>query len=60
MPVYWSALYDRLKDKMKAGREPSSPLILAAWWVTTHLDKRLRFIEHLEWAEAHNQIKEIA
>lgn len=61
-PMVWQGLYDRLKgtERVGAGWEPPLPLILAAWSDSSHNEKKMRFIKHLEWADKQNQIKEIA
>lgn len=54
-PMKWNELYELLPDKKRVGLgwEPSLPLILAAWWDTPIISKKLRFKEHLEWAAMH-------
>lgn len=54
-PMKWNELYEMLPDKKRKGLgwEPSLPLILAAWWDTPIISKKLRLKEHLEWAEGH-------
>jgi hypothetical protein len=47
----WTALWELLLQHDKGEGRPGLPLILAAWHVTTDLDKRMRFQEHLEWAK---------
>lgn len=51
----WNALWEMLPGKARIGTgwSPPLPLILAAWWDTPALAKKLRFIEHLDWAEQH-------
>ncbi|OJX39966.1 MAG: hypothetical protein BGO78_14365 [Chloroflexi bacterium 44-23] len=60
-PQLWNQLYEMLPDKNRVGygREPGLPLILAAWWVTSNLEKLLRFREHINWAANHNCLEEI-
>ncbi len=60
-PQLWNDLWNILKDKKQTGNQwqPSLPLILAAWWETSILSKRIRFFEHLDWSEKHGQLKEI-
>jgi hypothetical protein len=41
---------------MEGQRNPSPPLILAAWWGTSDQEKRARLKHHIEWAEQHNLI----
>lgn len=57
MPMRWNELYNLLSNKKP--KEPSLPLILAAW-DSGALFKQLRFFEHLEWAEKQNQLEEIS
>jgi hypothetical protein len=62
IPHDWNGLYNMLADKRQkpsGGWEPPVPLILAAWYETTPLQKHLRFREHVEWAAAHNQLDQI-
>lgn len=61
-PTAWSKLYGLLKNTKRKGGgwEPAAPLILAAWWETTGLQKMLRLIEHIEWAESNGQLDEIS
>lgn len=58
MPQRWNELFNLLRNKKP--KEPSLPLILAAWWETSALDKQIRFFQHLEWAEKNEQIDEIS
>jgi hypothetical protein len=55
-PERWNALWEMLPDKRRQGSgwEPALPLILAAWWDSPILAKKLRFLEHLDWAETHD------
>jgi len=50
LPVYWVRLWEMIA-KASPDKEPPLPLILAAWNETTHLDKMVRLVEHLEHAE---------
>ena len=54
-PQRWNELYQLLPNRQRKGNawEPPLPLILAAWWDTPALPKKLRFEEHLRWAETH-------
>lgn len=45
--------------KNKKRKEPSPPLILAAWYEPA-IFKILRFKEHLEWANKQGQLEEIS
>ena len=61
-PHNWHQLYEMLTGRrrnLSGGWEPPLPLILAAWHDSTPLDKQLRFKEHIEWAENHNQLDEV-
>lgn len=60
-PQLWNELWNKLKNKRQIGGkwEPSLPLILSAWWDTPILLKRLRLMEHLEWADHNGQLPEI-
>lgn len=62
MPPQWKALYDMLPEKIQTptGWEPPLPLILAAWWHTSPLEKMARFRVHLDWAESHGCIDQVA
>ena len=55
LPDKWNRLYRMLpKQRGKDGkRDPALPLILAAWWGTSGLQKMQRLREHIEWADAH-------
>jgi len=59
IPRDWQKVYEMLASKRQlpsGGWEPPLPLILAAWHVTTPLEKQLRFREHVEWAAEHDQL----
>ena len=58
MPTFWLELFDTLKNKKH--KEPSVPLILAAWFDTPAILKQLRLFEHIEWAEKNGQIEEVS
>ena len=60
-PQRWKALYALLPDKKRAGGgfEPAAPLILAAWWETSALQKSIRLKEHIEWASDHDCLDEV-
>ena len=60
-PDKWNRLYRMLpKGRSSDGkREPALPLILAAWWGTSGLQKMQRFREHIEWADAHGCLKKV-
>jgi len=59
LPTQWNRLWEKLPNRSRVGGgwEPSAPLILAAWDVTTGLDKMMRLAEHIEWAARHNQLE---
>jgi hypothetical protein len=62
IPKDWNKLWHLLlnkKQKPSGGWEPPLPLILAAWFETSPLEKHLRFREHILWAEKNNQLAEI-
>lgn len=62
IPKDWNKLYSMLNNKTQkpsGGWEPPLPLILAAWDVTTLIEKQLRFKEHIKWAADNGQIEEI-
>lgn len=60
-PDSWNGLWKLLKNKKRKGGgwEPALPLILAAWWETSAIQKMFRFIDHIEWAEKNGQLEEI-
>lgn len=61
-PQLWQALWEKLKDKKQLGSggwEPALPLILAAWWDTPSALKQDRLIQHMIWADSHEQLGEI-
>ena len=60
MPQKWNELYEMLPNKKRrdVGWEPSLPLILSAW-DSPMLFKKLRFLEHLEYAYKNDVINEI-
>ncbi len=63
MPEQWSELFNMLKNtrqKPSGGWEPPLPLILAAWHHSTPMEKQLRFKDHLEWAEKHDQLEDVS
>ena len=58
-PVPWAALYDLLEgDRHQDLLEP--PVQPWLWSHLSGLQKRLRFREHLEWAERHGQLGLVA
>ena len=62
MPQRWSALWELLPDRRRAGGgwEPPLPLILAAWDETPAMPKMLRLAEHIEWAAEHGALESLA
>ena len=60
-PQRWNELYHMLPAKCRKGNgwEPSLPLILGAWWDTPDLSKKIRFEEHLRWAETHDSLVQV-
>ncbi len=60
-PQKWNELWQILKNKQRvgAGWKPALPLILGAWYHTSNLEKKIRFQEHLTWAEKENQTDEV-
>lgn len=62
IPRDWHKLYEMLANKRQkpsGGWTPSLPMILAAWDVTTPIEKQLRFKDHIQWAHEHGQLGEI-
>lgn len=57
----WNGLWEMLPNKSRKGNgwEPSLPLILATWWDTPIISKKIRLREHLEWAAKHNCLEEV-
>src|SRR4051812_40432994 len=62
MPEQWLELWEMPPDKQREGSgwRPSPPLILAAWWDTSSLDKMFRLQEQLGWVEAHGGLEAVA
>ena len=60
-PTLWNDLWQMLPDRRRvgAGWEPSLPLILAAWHVTSDAEKRERFLLHLQWADSHGAMEAV-
>ena len=54
-PQQWDALWEMLpgKDRDGGGWKPALPLILAAWWHTSAMEKQIRLREHIEYAAQH-------
>jgi hypothetical protein len=60
-PQRWNALWEMLPNKKRvgAGWKPPLPLILGAWWHTTHLEKMIQLREHIEYAAEIDALDEI-
>jgi hypothetical protein len=61
-PNRWQQLWEKLPGRKRgeAGWEPPAPLILAAWHDTPAMLKMLRLAEHIEWADKHGALQEVA
>jgi hypothetical protein len=63
VPPQWSQFFGMLRNtrqKPSGGWKPPLPLILAAWHHTMPIEKQLRFKEQIQWAQAQDQIGEVA
>jgi hypothetical protein len=62
LPQRWHQLWEMLPDRRQAGDgwEPAFPLILAEWHDAPTMLKMVRLAEHIEWAEKHNALPEVA
>ncbi|GAG16873.1 unnamed protein product [marine sediment metagenome] len=60
MPMKWNELYEMLPNRKRknGGWEPSLPLILGAW-ESPILFKKLRFLEHIEYAFKNGVIEKV-
>lgn len=60
-PQKWKQLYELLPNRVRAddGWKPALPLILAAWWDTPTISKKIRLNEHIMWAAQHGAIDEV-
>ena len=58
-PDWWARLYELLPETRTDayGAIPAAPLILDAWQATGDEQKRLRLLEHLEWADRHGALR---
>lgn len=58
-PRAWNEVWEMLPGRRRVGGgwEPALPLILAAWWETSGMQKHVRLLEHLEWADKHGCIE---
>lgn len=61
LPVAWNKLWEMLPDRHRKGASwsPPPPLILAAWWETPAISKRLRLAEHIQYAANHNAFETV-
>ena len=61
-PQRWNELWELLPERKRvgAGWEPSLPLILGAWWHTSDVEKRERFLSHIRWASEHGELSKVA
>ena len=55
-PVEWDRLWRILRDRKpeQPRWNPPRPLILAAWWETTIIEKRDCLNQHIRWAYEHD------
>jgi hypothetical protein len=62
LPTKWNELWELLPQRRRIGSgwEPPLPLILDAWWHTSDVEKRNRFISHLHWAAEHGRLGAIS
>jgi hypothetical protein len=61
-PHEWNDLYNLLitqHKKTKDCEKPLLPLILAAWWCTSNLDKILRLRDQVKWASKYGCLDEV-
>lgn len=61
VPQQWQKLYELLPDKKRRGGgwEPALPLILAAWWEATNVQKIERLKNHVEYAAANGVLDDV-
>jgi hypothetical protein len=61
-PGRWNELWKILPDRKQigAGWEPPVPLILAAWHETPAMSKMVRLAEHIQWADSHRVLPQVA
>lgn len=53
----WKKLWEFLFERGQiGGMATSSPLILAKWADTSNLDKMMRLVEHIDWADKHGNL----
>jgi hypothetical protein len=48
------------RRQIGVGWEPPLPLIVGAWHYASNMEKMLRLSEHIEWADKHRRLTEIA
>jgi hypothetical protein len=62
LPEAWHRLWEMLPDRRQSGAawEPAFPLILAEWHDAPAMLKMVRLAEHIQWAEKHNALPEVA
>lgn len=58
-PVRWAELYQLLEGDRYQDLQPP-PVERYVWTSLSQLQKRLRFREHVEWAERHGKLAEVA
>ena len=61
-PQQWNRLWESLPNRRRqgAGWEPPPPLILAAWHYSSDAEKRERLRVHLQWADEHGALEDVA
>jgi hypothetical protein len=61
-PGPWQALWEMLPERRQNGTgwEPPVPLILGAWHYASNLEKMLRLSAHIEWADKHGMLLDVA
>jgi hypothetical protein len=59
-PRQWDRFWKSLPECRSVDREsePEVPLILGAWHYASYLEKQLRFVSHIEWADKHGKLAE--
>ena len=62
LPPLWNDLWKLLPERRQTGAswEPSLPLTLGAWHYASNLEKMARLTCHIQWAEKHGALNEIA
>jgi hypothetical protein len=61
MPDAWNRLWEMLpgKQQLDGGWQPPVPLILGGWWYSSAIEKRLRLLEHLRYAESSGVLEQV-